>query len=266
MAPRMNYERMKIYSWNMLFHNAEPDRAFEFIAKSDFDIFCLQEVPQAFLDRLLALPCYHAYTIDVERLHGSEFVPIYLVILSKYPISNETLISFPDYWPNLLVRTSIFVHLMRPFHFTRIRNRSGLSVDIALPSGITHLFNLHLILAHPELRLREFEKMMSNRNASRAAIICGDFNILEARSITILNWLLGGTLHDVLFHKRERTLIEKRFVAYELRNPLRGSVTHPLSRSQLDHILVSHSFSIKFASVLPDRVGSDHHPIFVETA
>lgn len=250
----------------MLFRNAELDRAFDFVSKSDFDIFCLQEVPQAFLDRLLTLPCHHAYTIDVERLHGSEYVPIYLVTLSRYPLSNETLVSFPDYWPRLPLRTRLFVHLMKPFHFTRIRNRRGLSVDAALPSGITRFFNLHLILAHPELRLQEFEKAMADHDTSRPAIICGDFNILEASSITILNWLLGGSLRDALLHRRERTSIEERFVAYELANPLRSEITHPLSRSQLDHILVSRSFSIKKATVLPDRVGSDHHPIVVETA
>jgi len=249
----------------MLFHNAELDRAFEFIAQSEFDIFCLQEVPQAFLNRLMELPYHHAYTIDVERVLSREVMPVYLVILSRYPISHEQYYPFPDYWPNLPLRARLFVHLMRPFHFTQIRNRSGFSVDVATPRGPIHIFNLHLILAHPSWRLKEFETAMAARDPSRPTIICGDFNVLEAPSITILNWLLGGTAHDAILHQRERTLIEERFVAHELTNALRGSITHPLSRSQLDHILVSPLFSIKSASVLPDRMGSDHCPIVVET-
>ena len=256
---------MKIYSWNMLFRNAKLDRAFDFIAQSDFDIFCLQEVPQNFLDRLLSLPYHHAYTIDVERIRSKETIPIYLVILSRYPISNETLVRFPDYWPLLPLRTRFFVHLMRPFHFSKIRNRSGLLTDIELPQGRIHVFNLHLILAHPAWRLKEFELAMAEKNATWPTIVCGDFNILEAISITILNWFLGGTARDAILHRRERTIIEKHFVAHELTNALRGTITHSISRSQLDHILLSHSFSINSARVLPDSIGSDHCPIVVET-
>jgi endonuclease/exonuclease/phosphatase family metal-dependent hydrolase len=107
---------------------------------------------------------------------------------------------------------------------------------------------------------------MLARDASVPTIVCGDFNILEKPHITLLNWILGGRATDALFYTRERTTIEERFVEHDLHNALRGAVTHPLSRSQLDHILASNTFSIKDASVLPDRVGSDHHPIRVEVA
>lgn len=264
MAPRLN--KMKIYSWNILFCNAELERALVFISQTDFDIFCLQEVPQAFLDRLLTLPCHHAYTVDVERVVSSEAIPIYLVVLSRYPITGEGRVAFPDYWPQLPLRTRAFVHLMRPFHFTKIKNRSGFFADIETPKGSMRAFNLHLILAQPQWRLKEFELAMAERDAMRPTIVCGDFNVLEAPRIMLANWLLGGPVSDALWVKRERTVIEKRFVAHELTNALRGNITHPLSRSQLDHILVSHSFSIQNATVLPDRIGSDHHPIFVEVA
>ncbi len=250
----------------MLFRNREQDRAFKFIAQADFDIFCLQEVPQDFLDRLLTLPHRHAYTIDMEPLSSAKVVPNYLVVLSRHPITHEEYFNFPDYWPLLPFRTRLFVYLMRPFHFSKIRNRSGFLVDIELPGGLTHIFNLHLILAQPAWRMKEFETAMIRRDASRPTIVCGDFNILESRHITPLNWILGGRATDALFHRRERIIIEKRFVEHELTNTLPGKITHPFSRSQLDHLLVSNSFSIKSASVLPDRIGSDHHPIFVEVA
>jgi endonuclease/exonuclease/phosphatase family metal-dependent hydrolase len=250
----------------MLFRNAEQDRAFEFIAHSDFDIFCLQEVSRDFLERLLALPYHHAYTVDVERIFSETAIPNYLVILSRYPVAREARFAFPEYWPLLPLRARAFVHLMRPFHFSKIRNRSGFFADVALPGGSVRVFNLHLILAHPTWRLKEFEQAMVKKDGSRPTIVCGDFNILEQPHITILNWILGGRMTDALLYRRERTLIEERFVAHELTNALRGESTHALSRSQLDHILVSQSFSIKSATVLPDRIGSDHHPIRVEVA
>lgn len=255
---------MKIYSWNMLFRNKELDRAFEFISTSGFDVFCLQEVPQVFLDRLLTLPCHHAYTVDVDRVLPEGNMRNYLVILSRYPISNEHYFPFPDYWPTLPWYTRALVHLLRPIGFSKVKNRSSFSVKVATPVGLLHVYNLHLVLAHPTLRLREFEQAMAAQEPERPTIVCGDFNILERAHITPLNWLFGGRVSDALRCRRERTLIEERFVAHELTNPLRGSVTHPLSSSQLDHILVSHSLFIKNAVVISDRVGSDHHPICLE--
>jgi endonuclease/exonuclease/phosphatase family metal-dependent hydrolase len=260
---------MKIYSWNMLFRNRELDRAFDFIANSDFDIFCLQEVPEDFLKKLQALSSSVAYSIahrsDVERLFPDEVKNNFIVTLSKHPITNRGEIQFPEYWHLLPLRTRIFVRMMRPFGFSMIRNRGGLYVDVTAGGKSMRVMNLHLILAQPAWRLKEFETAMAECNPSRPTIVCGDFNTIEAPHISILNWILGGKIRDAFFHRRERTNIDKQFVQHELVNTLSGSITHRLSRSQLDHILVSHSFSIKKAEVLSDRIGSDHHPIFVET-
>ena len=248
----------------MLFRNRELDRAFEFIANSDFDIFCLQEVPETFLVRLKTLHFSTASRIDVERIHGTDVARMFNVILSLHPISNSGEIPFPEYWHLLPLRTRIFVYLM-PWHFfSKIRNRGGLYVDVTVGGKSIRVMNLHLILAQPAWRLKEFETAMAERDPSRPTIVCGDFNTIEAPHISILNWILGGKISDAFLHRRERTNINKHFVQHELTNTLAGSITHSLSRSQLDHILVSHSFSIKNASVLPDRIGSDHHPIRVE--
>ena len=248
----------------MLYRNREIDRAFEFVSKSDFDIFCLQEVPEEMLAQLKSLPYHLAYCVDTEKIFPSHTVPMYNVILSKYPIEGQREVSFDDYWPLLPLRTRFFLHLMPSQLFSKIRNRGGLYVDITVAGTSLHVFCLHLILAHPEWRLKEFERAMLERNPSKPTIVCGDFNILEKPHITPLNWILGGRITDALYYRRERTTIEKRFVEHQLVNTLRDTVTHPLSRSQLDHILVSNTFSIKQAEVLSDRVGSDHHPIRVE--
>ena len=118
-----NDTRMKIYSWNMLFSNRDLDRAFQFISESDFDIFCLQEVPEGFLERLQTLPYYIAFGSDVERLFTKGALQNYIAILSKYPIKAQDEIIFPDYWPLLPLRTRLFVWLMQPFGFSKIRDR-----------------------------------------------------------------------------------------------------------------------------------------------
>ena len=254
---------MKIYSWNMLFRNKELDRAFEFITNSDFDIFCLQEVPDEFLKRLQTLPFHLVETVDANHLFR---VPSThrVVILSRYEIIQSKRISFPDYWPELPWRAKALVWLLSPLGWSKRTNRAALLADVATPVGTVSVFNLHIVLAQPEWRLKEFEQSMAERDPSVSTIVCGDFNTIESPFVSLLNWLLGGSVSDSFSYRRERTHIEKRFVEHELINPLAGGITHPLSQSQLDHILVSRSFSIKNAVILPDRIGSDHHPIRVE--
>ena len=249
----------------MLFRNKELDRAFEFISHADFDIFCLQEVPEEFLKRLQTLHYFIAFRIDVERLLKGGTAHIFLVIISRFPITAQGEIPYPDYWPLLPLRARLFVQLMPSRFFSKIRNRNGLYVDISTAERMSmRVFNLHLILAQSAWRLKEFEMAMIKHDKARPTIVCGDFNTLQKPHITLLNWILGGHASDALFYNRERTHIEKRFVEHKLTNALAGCITHPLSQSQLDHILVSHSFTIKNAEVLSDRVGSDHHPIRVE--
>lgn len=255
---------MKIYSWNMLFRNRELDRAFEFIKKSDFDIFCLQEVPDEFLKRLRSLPYHLAETVDANHLFR---VPNThrVVILSRYEIVQNKRISFPDYWSELPWRAKALVWLLGPLGWSKRTNRAALVADIITLKGTVRIFNLHLVLATPEKRLREFEQALADRDRDLPTIVCGDFNTLQSPRVSLLNWLLGGRASDALFYNRERTRIEVSFIEHQLTNALAGGITHPLSQSQLDHILVSHSFSIKNADVIADRFGSDHHPIKVET-
>lgn len=251
----------------MLYRNQEQDRAFQFISQADFDIFCLQEVPKEFLARLQTLQCSVAFRSDGKQRFSENTRNSFVVILSRHPIIAQGEISFPDYWHLLPLRTRLFVHLMRPFHFSKVYNRMALFADIRVPSTVRpiRVFSIHLILAQPAWRLKEFELAMVHRDGTRPTIVCGDFNTLQTPHITLLNWLMGSHVSDALFYNRERTRIEKHFVEYKLTNALAGGITHPLSQSQLDHILVSNEFIIKNAEILPDRIGSDHHPIFVET-
>ena len=257
---------MKIYSWNMFFRNRERERAFEFIARSDFDIFCLQEVPGDFLARLKTLSFPIVAAPETDRLFKKERATHYGVILSRYPLRASGVIPLPHHESDLPLRGRMF----RQFMFSArlwakaLGNRHALYADVDTPSGTIRVFNLHLPLLNPALRAEEFDYALSHADLSRPILVCGDFNILEAPHITPLNWLLGGRVGDAVFHRRERAHIEERFASHALQNVLRGTVTHSLARSQLDHILASRTLHVLHASVISDRIGSDHNPVCAE--
>jgi endonuclease/exonuclease/phosphatase family metal-dependent hydrolase len=255
---------MKIYSWNMYFRNAVPDRALEFIQLLDFDVLCLQEVSEDFLARLKALPYPIAVGADVDRLFSRGTDRNYLVILSKHPIIQTKAFALPIAPAPL--RTRLFIQLMRIARWSRVANHGGLRATIATPEfpGGIQIFSLHILLSNPGDRAAEFEHVMHERDTNIPAVVCGDFNLIDSPKLSILNWILGGSVGDAIHYDRERRSMEDRFALHDLMNPLRGKITHPFSRSQLDHILISTSLRARNARVVDERPGSDHSPICVE--
>ena len=256
---------MKIYSWNIYFRNGQLEKAFAFIKALDFDVLCLQEVPETFLARLQELPVHLAYAPEVDRLfsHGTE--RNYLVILSRYKILSQNV--FPFAILHLPFRTRLFIRVMRRMHWSRVANRNGFFADISVPHIQTpmRVFCLHLVLAHPEARRKEFGIAMREYDKELPTVVCGDFNILDTPYVTFFNWLLGGKMSDAVLWRRERRAFEREISALGLVNPHYGKRTHILAK-QLDHILVSRSLSIESARVALLKPGSDHYPVHVEIA
>ncbi len=251
---------MKIYSWNMLFRNPDLDRAFDFIKHAQFDVFCLQEVPPQFLERLRTLPYNLAFALDTKRHERGKTHENYCVVLTPHPILESKPIPFPVIPTKL--RAKIFRRLM--WGQLNLDARGSLIVDAMLPCGRTRIFDLHLTLSYPKQILNEFELAVQAYDEGAATIICGDFNILESAHITLLNWLLGGKLSDIFAWRSTRRKFQETFARLNLQNPLRGTHTQKIALSQLDHILVPHTAKILEARMLRDRVGSDHNPMFVE--
>jgi endonuclease/exonuclease/phosphatase family metal-dependent hydrolase len=250
----------------MLFRNKRLPEAVAFVQASNADIFCIHEVPESGLAKFQALYPHHTEAIEMERLFPERPLATYSLVCSRYPIERSGVISLLGHSKGLPWRTNLFIRILRPFGWSRVRGRQALYANIATPSGPVRVIALHLTLTHPSWRLEEFEAAMTHVDPAMPTLVCGDFNILEKPHIAAINWFVGGRISDSLRYTRERMVIEERFASYELTNPLRGQHTHPLSRSQLDHILVSKHFKIESANVVRERHGSDHNPITVELA
>jgi endonuclease/exonuclease/phosphatase family metal-dependent hydrolase len=257
---------MTIYSWNMLFSNSKLDQAFEFIRDTDWDIFCLQEVPESFVERLRTLPHPIAVAAEGARTMKGKRFTLHLVTLSKHPItdSRTTPMPFEERAPSL--REKMFLNFMSYVGlFTRAAgHRHSLWATVQTPTGPLQVLNMHLSLRNPRARFNEFSLTVRERADALPTVVCGDFNVLESIHITPINYLRSGTFGDFLFFRRERGHLERHFLEHKLLNPLRGKKTHPLSQSQLDHILISNTFSTRNAEVITNRRGSDHCPIRVE--
>lgn len=255
----------------MLFRNNKLDEALRWIEKLDFDVLCLQEVPEAFLEKLRSLPWHLAVASEGDRLLSKKTVRAYAVIVSKNPIAAHGEIALPDIPTPLLTR--LFIRLMRPFHFCRVTDRHAVYADIATPHRTEasqtpeplRVISVHLSLSFPEQRARELALVLQTA-LPHHTIVCGDFNIIESPKVSLLNWLMGGSFRDILAYMTERAAAEAAFAEHGLKNPLRDQLTHPFALSQLDHILVPTDFAVKRSGVSAHLHGSDHRPIFVQLA
>jgi endonuclease/exonuclease/phosphatase family metal-dependent hydrolase len=257
---------MRVFSFNIHFRNPNHDRIVDFIRSSDFDVFCLQEVPDALLERFKREFHHVASAPEMSREHRGVVTTQHVVTISKHPIIAVTPIPFGDATITYLrAKFIIGILYMLGMWGRSSGERNILQVDLETPHSTVRVYNIHLLVEYPAQRLRGVRKALADRDKSIPTIVCGDFNTIEFPKISLLNWLYGGTVGDVIFYKRERRTIERMFSEYGLSNPLVGSVTHPLAHSQLDHILISKDLTAKSAHVIHDRIGSDHYPIFVET-
>ena len=260
---------MKIYAWNMLYENERLDETFSFLASLDFDIFCLQEVPGEFMPQLRTLPCHLAHVVEYNYVRKDQVPRQTLsVILSRYPIASSEAIRVPNWFLHPLLRERITVSLLRFFRVWRWTkshgDRNHLRAWIDIPGvGRTQVYSLHLTIHSPAARKEELAAVLKQYAHGEPALICGDLNIFDRYRVAVPSWFFGATLADVLMPWRERAHAESFFTSLGLRNPLRGMLTHQITRCQLDHILVSEQFTITSAAVVQERYGSDHNPVFV---
>lgn len=259
---------MKILSWNMLCSNRKFDISYSFLKNSNADIICLQEVPHTFLARLSTLPYHLAHAPEVDRIEKGSRVTQYVVILSRYPIVESGLFALTGASSSTSARATLFTSLMFSLRLWErgVGNRHGVYADLKLPDGsMLRAICVHLSLTTPAQRAEEFTLVTHKLHTSNRNVVAGDFNVIDSRRLSVLNWFLGGPLRSALFPHEERADMEQKFALAGLANPLIGQATHPLSAAQLDHILVPAGSHVRSATVIHERYGSDHNPIIVET-
>jgi endonuclease/exonuclease/phosphatase family metal-dependent hydrolase len=256
---------MKIYSWNVYCWNRKPEEVKAYINSLDFDVLCLQEVTDELLVYLKTLPYHIAYNVDVIRLLSpKKEVMNYVVVLTKHEIIHRRTFQYPDLGYPL--HTRAFIKMMSVFKWSWVTERGGVYADIRVNGHTVRVFSVHLTVWTPGYREREFAIVMRNAGITHPVIVCGDFNIFDAPLIKIYNLFLGAPFAQGMPWYPERALFEGRFRKHGLVNPLKGQMTHRVSRSQLDHILVSHELRVTDMAVEADTHGSDHNPIWITLA
>lgn len=258
-------------SWNVYALNKQVPDAFTFIQSLDFDILCLQEVPDSLLEMLRTLPFHLATSIDntwvTDALHPEQGEStMHLVILSKHSIEKTAIYPYPPLPTKKPLQ-------MQAFHIARyaigmwrggaIRGRTTLAAWIQIGEKTIQVFSAHLSLYTPQTRAAEFEVIAQHLDSDSIPIVCGDFNTLDYWMMRPLNWLQGGRLADAMPWARERENVEAQFKKANLMNPLSGKSTHPVAKSQLDHILLPPNTPITDSRVLFELHGSDHYPVKV---
>jgi endonuclease/exonuclease/phosphatase family metal-dependent hydrolase len=140
----------------------------------------------------------------------------------------------------------------------------ALIIDFKYKNQKLRLINTHLsFAAGPSVRLKQFKKILDNVKSTKS-IICGDFNIFADRKY---NFLIG-CLFDYKqndYDIDERKYFDSLFLKTKLNNPFKNKITFPLTKKQLDHILVHNSIKTVKVNVLKNgRFFSDHLPLLLE--
>ena len=158
--------------------------------------------------------------------------------------------------------TTLIMSVVQGWH--QMKEKSAVLAEVQVGAQKVRIFCLHLTIAGPGFRRKEFQETLNHRSTDIPEIIAGDLNVVEHPFIKIYSWLLGSPLSEGMPWYPERKLAEAKFTEQKLHNLLRGQITHTFSQSQLDHILVSPEFAVKQAFVVPNSHGSDHKPIGAE--
>lgn len=248
---------MKIYSWNVYCYNPRMKELAEAIRTLDFDVLCLQEVTDELLALLKEMPLHLASHVDVIRLvKNGKRERNHVVVLSRVPFVNTGTLQFFTFpFP---FHTRVFIALMSLIKWSFVTERGALYVDIPYKDSLLRVFSVHLTLWGASNRVKEFDAVMGHVQPDVPTVIAGDFNVVEYPPMKLINWLLGAPLAEGMPWYPERMLFEERFLARGFTNPLRGKITHPFSRSQLDHILASTDLAVTEPQVYLERYGSDH--------
>ncbi len=249
---------MKVLNWNLLCNNKNQVKSLSYIMSTSPEVVCLQEVRSDTLQYLRKQSMYQFFIARdfITKTHFHCHEAYFLVILVKKGILVKA--HHIRHIPHL-TQHSIWDKIMR---WTETLDYQW--VELLIEKKLYQVINVHLeVGAGPNLRQKQFNHIVENRNKTDNLIICGDFNLFGRWYISpIVGWGMGFSVPEMLLN--ERAMFEQLFLNYGLQNVFRNQVTFPFFRLQLDHILVDKNLTIGTNLVYPYTFLSDHRPLEVK--
>jgi endonuclease/exonuclease/phosphatase family metal-dependent hydrolase len=245
---------MKIATWNLWPKNRQQKEGVDFLLSLNADIICLQELREETVKYLHTIKGY--FCVPEIDLHiGNEV--FWKAILSKQKSSAVQTVPF-------IIKTKPCLALTQlPKIKICTEGRNFQYADFELEGKKIRVFNVHLSSTTGSLHRFKQLNEIQQYFIKNGTIICGDFNSFAT---PILNALVG-LVYRYSFKEyfiREYDLLTHFAREHHLQVGYDKQVTHPLSRTHLDHILVPEMWSVKDAAIYKNRYGSDHRLMTVE--
>lgn len=139
------------------------------------------------------------------------------------------------------------------------------ALQVETATGLT-LANLHLSCAvGPGRRRDELARLLAALGRRQQQLVCGDFNSFAEGALKLAGPLCGFSWRD--YRGRERQDLAATLAAAGLTPLAKQAATFARFGLELDHVAVSADLLPGAGiEVLPDRQGSDHHPLLVTLA
>jgi len=240
---------MNIFSWNVSRNNSNGSM-YDLLSSDEYDVICLQEVNEAFLNELQERLCDYSIHVANETLTtASKVHRLYLVTLTK---------------PKIIFSKSIDHESCKTAFYRLTKREISIQysfVDICLENVEYRIFNSHLqCVAPPNVREKQFLQMKGDFREDRHNIICGDLNTFHKPFLFFIGPVLSYTRKDYLIN--ESRLYND---LSGLKNPLNKKHTSVYMSGQLDYILLPEYFEVQESKVMKSlKKGSDHYPVSVK--
>lgn len=235
----------RLLSWNTYNKRRSPDAALALFHALAPDVLCLQEVNAALLELLRGQADWQVHSARDFTERGTLS---WLVTATAWrssavqlPVNEQAATS-----PSLLGRISGWAESLD-------------ALSTHLPEANLTFVNLHLsCAAGPAHRLTELRRVLAQVPSDRL-VVCGDFNSFANGSLKLLGPLFGFRRED--YRGRESQRLVQALSERGLR-PLPSRRPTARFALTLDHVALTGDLIPGAAiEVLPERHGSDHHPM-----
>lgn len=217
---------------------------------------CLQELREETVRYLETLPTYFCVS-SLDLLIGKEV--FWKAIVSKQCPSAVRTVSFTIKTKPCLALTQL------PKIKVCREGRNFQYADFEIDGEKMRAFNLHLAsTSGPFHRFKQLDEVQQHF-IKNGTVLCGDFNTFGTPFLNAFVGLVYGySWKEYLIE--EYDLLANFAKEHRLQFSCGRQITHPLSRTQLDHILVPEHWRVKSSALYKNRCGSDHRLMAAEVA